>query len=122
MTRYNERVTPDSLFNLLSDSTRLRMTTLLALEGELCVCEFTHALRDPQPKISRHLAIMREAGLVVARRQGTWMHYRIRPDLPDWANRIIETAAGEVHGMDPFRRDLRALGAMDERPGDRSCA
>jgi ArsR family transcriptional regulator len=122
MTRYNDRVTPDSLFNLLSDSTRLRITTLLALEGELCVCEFTHALRDPQPKISRHLAIMREAGLVVARRQGTWMHYRICPDLPDWANRIIETAAGEVHGMDPFRRDLRALGAMDDRPGDRSCA
>jgi DNA-binding transcriptional ArsR family regulator len=113
---------PENLFNLLSDSTRLRMTTLLATEGELCVCEFTHALSDSQPKISRHLAIMREAGLVIARRQGIWMHYRICPELPDWANRIIETAAAEVQGMDPFRRDFRALCAMDQRPGGRSCA
>ena len=112
---------PESLFNLLSDTTRLRITSLLAAEGELCVCEFTHALGDSQPKISRHLALMREAGLVVARRQGTWMHYRIAPDLPDWARRIVETAAAEVHGMDPFRRDFRQLCAMDQRPGERSC-
>jgi len=115
-------VLPENLFNLLSDSTRLRITTLLAIEGELCVCELTHALRDSQPKISRHLAVMREAGLVVARREGTWMHYRICPELPNWANRIIEAAAAEVHGMEPFRRDFRALCAMDQRPGDRSCA
>jgi len=113
---------PEHLFSLLSDTTRLRITALLATEGELCVCEFTHALADSQPKISRHLALMRESGLVVARREGTWMHYRIDPDLPRWAQRIVETAAQEVGGMEPFRRDARELCAMDNRPGARACA
>jgi ArsR family transcriptional regulator len=115
-------MTPETLFGLLSDPTRLRITRLLATEGELCVCEFTHALGDSQPKISRHLALMRDADLVVARRQGTWMHYQIHPSLPVWAKRIIETAASEVGEMEPFRRDVRALCSMDQRPGDRGCA
>jgi DNA-binding transcriptional ArsR family regulator len=113
---------PETLFSLLSDSTRLRITALLAVEGELCVCEFTHALGDSQPKVSRHLALMRDAGLVLARRQGTWMHYRIHPDLPTWAQRIIETAAAEIQEMKPFCRDVRALCSMDQRPGDRASA
>jgi ArsR family transcriptional regulator len=113
---------PETLFNLLSDSTRLRITALLASAGELCVCEFTHALGDSQPKVSRHLALMRRAGLVVARRQGTWMHYRIDPQLPGWAQRIVEAAAQEVHGMERFRRDFRQLCAMDGRPGGKACA
>jgi len=113
-------MTPHDLFSLLSDATRLRITALLETEGELCVCEFTHALDDSQPKISRHLALMREAGLVVARREGTWMHYRIAPDLPVWAQRIVETAAREVSGLEPFRRDVRALCTMDKRPGARA--
>ena len=110
---------PETLFNVLSDPTRLRITSLLAAEGELCVCEFTHALGDSQPKVSRHLALMRKAGLVASRRQGTWMHYRIAPDLPEWARRIVDAAAEEVHGMERFRRDVRQLCTMDPRPGDR---
>jgi len=113
-------MTPETLFSLLGDSTRLRMTALLAVEGELCVCELTHALGVSQPKASRHLASMREAGLVVARRQGTWMHYRIDPDLPPWALRVVEAAAQEMHAMDPFRRDARQLCNMDGRPLERS--
>lgn len=65
------------LFKALSDPTRLRLAVLLSIHGESCVCELTQALDEPQFKISRHLAVMRAAGLVTARREGTWMHYRL---------------------------------------------
>lgn len=115
-------VSPEILFKLLSDPTRLRMTALLAAEGELCVCEFTQALGESQPKVSRHLALMREEGLVAARRDGTWMHYRLEPGLPAWAVRIIEHAHAELCRLAPFRRDAGQLQRMGERPGTKSCA
>lgn len=113
---------PEALFKLLSDPTRLRMTALLAAEGELCVCEFTQALGESQPKVSRHLALMREEGLVAARREGTWMHYRLDPGLPAWAGRIIACAHAEVCRLAPFRQDAGQLKRMGERPGSKSCA
>lgn len=60
----------------LADPTRLRLLNLMAGQ-ELCVCYFVEVLAQPQPKISRHLAFLRRTGIVAARRQGTWMHYRI---------------------------------------------
>ena len=63
------------LFKTLSDPTRLRLLNLLA-SGETCVCELTDTLRVVQPKVSRHLAHLKCAGLVEARRDGKWMHYR----------------------------------------------
>jgi ArsR family transcriptional regulator, arsenate/arsenite/antimonite-responsive transcriptional repressor len=66
---------PASLFKTLSDPTRLRLLNLLAA-GETCVCELTDTLRVVQPKVSRHLAQLKRAGLVEARREGKWMHYR----------------------------------------------
>jgi len=66
---------PARLFKTLSDPTRLRLLNLLA-GGETCVCELTDTLRVVQPKVSRHLARLKRAGLVEARRQGKWMHYR----------------------------------------------
>jgi ArsR family transcriptional regulator, arsenate/arsenite/antimonite-responsive transcriptional repressor len=66
---------PAFLFQTLSDSTRLRLLNLLA-HGETCVCELTDTLRVVQPKVSRHLAHLKRAGLVEARREGKWMHYR----------------------------------------------
>ena len=65
-----------TLFNALADRTRLRLLNLLA-GGELCVCYFVELLDEAQPKISRHLAYLRRAGIVAARRDGKWMHYRI---------------------------------------------
>ena len=65
------------LFKTLSDPTRLRLLNLLAA-GETCVCELTDTLRVVQPKVSRHLARLKRAGLVDARRDGKWMHYRWR--------------------------------------------
>ena len=64
------------LFKALADRTRLRLLNLLA-GGEVCVCFFVEVLGTNQPKISRHLAYLRRAGVVAARREGKWMHYRV---------------------------------------------
>jgi ArsR family transcriptional regulator, arsenate/arsenite/antimonite-responsive transcriptional repressor len=66
----------ESLFAALADRTRLRLLNLMSA-GEVCVCYFIEVLDEPQPKISRHLAFLRNAGLVSARRDGKWMHYSI---------------------------------------------
>jgi len=63
-------------FQALGDTTRLRLLNLMG-DQELCVCYFVEILGQPQPKISRHLAYLRNAGIVAARRDGKWMHYRI---------------------------------------------
>jgi ArsR family transcriptional regulator len=63
-------------FQALGDTTRLRLLNLIG-EQEVCVCYFVEILGGPQPKISRHLAYLRNAGIVSARREGKWMHYRI---------------------------------------------
>jgi ArsR family transcriptional regulator len=68
-------VEPAFLFKTLVDPTRLRLLNLLAC-GETCVCELTDTLRVVQPKVSRHLARLKRAGLVEARRDGKWMYYR----------------------------------------------
>jgi ArsR family transcriptional regulator len=66
---------PAFLFRTLADPTRLRLLNLLAC-GETCVCELSDTLGVVQPKVSRHLAHLKRAGLVEARRDGKWMHYR----------------------------------------------
>lgn len=69
-------------FQALGDNTRLRLLNLMG-DQEVCVCYFVELLDAPQPKISRHLAYLRSAGIVSARREGKWMHYRIEmpPDI-----------------------------------------
>jgi ArsR family transcriptional regulator len=66
----------ERFFQALGDRTRLRLLNLMG-DQELCVCYFVEILDQPQPKISRHLAYLRRAGIVAARRDGKWMHYRI---------------------------------------------
>jgi ArsR family transcriptional regulator, arsenate/arsenite/antimonite-responsive transcriptional repressor len=66
----------ERFYQALGDGTRLRLLNLMG-DQELCVCYFVEILGQPQPKISRHLAYLRNAGMVTVRRQGTWMHYRI---------------------------------------------
>jgi len=76
------------LFSALADSTRLRLLNLMA-DDEVCVCFLVEALGMSQPKISRHLAYLRRAGIVAARRDGKWMHYRLAlPSDPD-ATRVL---------------------------------
>jgi len=70
-----------TVFGALADSTRFRILNLLA-EGELCVCDIMQVLKAPQSKVSRHLSYLRRAGLVDARKEGLWMHYRLaKPKL-----------------------------------------
>lgn len=110
------------LFRMLADSTRLRILLLLQQHGELCVCELTHTLKLSQPKISRHLAHLRESGLLQASRNGQWMYYRINPALPGWVQAILQTTLEGNTDCVPFRADRRMLAAMPERPGAACCA
>ena len=106
----------DTFFKMLADSTRLRCLLLMQTEGELCVCELTHALNLSQPKISRHLAHLRESGLLIARREGTWMYYRINPELQIWALQILQTTLDGVRKTEPFMSDIKILKSMSNRP------
>jgi ArsR family transcriptional regulator len=79
----------EPIFDVLSDATRRHMLALLITETELCVCELVAALDDIQPKVSRHLAVLRDAGWVNARREGTWMFYSLAA-LPAWAKSVAD--------------------------------
>jgi ArsR family transcriptional regulator len=102
-------VTPDSLTRAIAHSTRLRILLLLGDESERCVCDITRALELPQPKISRHLAILRETGTLLDRRAGQWIHYRLHPDLPAWALDAIRAIARGCIGKEPFVADRQRL-------------
>ncbi|HEV2864225.1 MAG TPA: metalloregulator ArsR/SmtB family transcription factor [Pyrinomonadaceae bacterium] len=77
------------LFRALADRTRLRLLNLMAGAGEVCVCFFVEVLGTNQPKISRHLAYLRRAGVVAARREGKWMHYRLAEPSDAHAARVF---------------------------------
>jgi ArsR family transcriptional regulator, arsenate/arsenite/antimonite-responsive transcriptional repressor len=82
------------LFRALADRTRLKLINLMG-DDEVCVCFFVEVLKTNQPKISRHLAYLRRAGVVAARREGKWMHYRIvEPPDPRAANIFREVRNG----------------------------
>ena len=100
------------LFAALADPTRLRLLNLMA-GREVCVCYFVEILKQGQPKISRHLAYLRNAGIVRARREGKWMHYSIeRPGDPA-ANSILDTALATLASKPEMQADLARL--------DRAC-
>ena len=80
-----------NLFQALADRTRLRLLNLMS-GGEVCVCYFVELLDEPQPKISRHLAYLRRAGLVAARREGKWMHYRLTTPADSQQARVLDCA------------------------------
>ena len=79
----------ERFFQALGDGTRLRLLNLMG-EQEICVCYFVEILDQLQPKISRHLAYLRGAGIVAARRQGKWMHYRIVMPPHSGATQILQ--------------------------------
>jgi ArsR family transcriptional regulator, arsenate/arsenite/antimonite-responsive transcriptional repressor len=106
----------------ISDQTRLRSLILLHKEGELCVCELTYALALSQPKVSRHLGVLREMGIVQGRRDGLWIYYSLHRDLPDWALSILESAAQGAEGVEPFASDETSIRSMPNRPGAACCA
>jgi len=113
---------PADFYALLSHQTRLRCLLLLRAFDELCVCELTGAIGAAQPHMSRHLARLREVGLVCDRRQGLWIHYRINPELPAWVVAVLDETALGVSGVQPFALDLDRLAANSDRPGAAHCA
>ena len=96
------------LFKALSDPTRLRLLSLLS-DGEMCVCFLSDVLKLVQPTVSRHLAYLKRAGLVTARREGKWMHY-------GWAKQADPVARNLMHSLregmakdEELRREREAL-------------
>src|SRR5262245_37614673 len=105
----------EMFFRALADRTRLRLLNLIA-DDEVCVCFFVEIIGPNQPKISRHLAYLRKAGIVEARRAGKWMHYRIvEPD--DAAARTILRDVRAVFKTDPgMLKDRKQLTSLCCRP------
>lgn len=102
-------ITPKELFSLLSDETRLRCVILLQKEKELCVCEINQIIGSIQPKISRHLALMRAFGLVSDERRGQWVYYSLNPSLPVWAKKIIESSLENLKKEEPYSSDIKKI-------------
>ena len=109
-------LTPEIFGRALADATRLRMLVLLRAHEELCVCELTEALALPQPKISRHLAILREAEMLLDRRSGLWIYYRLHPDLPAWAMDAVTAVTRGCIGKQPYEQDKDRLAHLSLRP------
>ncbi len=110
--------TPEQFTRALADTTRLRTLMLLESHDELCVCDLTATLALSQPKISRHLAILRETGVVLDRRAGLWIHYRLHPDLPTWATDALRALAKGCIGKQPFEEDRKRLAQAALRSTD----
>lgn len=102
-------LTPLKLFKSLSDDTRLTLVLLLREKGELCVCELSGVMKEPQPKTSRHLSLLKQCGLLCDRRDGKWIYYRLSPHMPAWAAAVIEQA------YQCQREDIRRLSRQAEK-------
>jgi ArsR family transcriptional regulator len=98
-----------ALFKALSDPTRLRLVVLLAIQGEICVCKLSGALDEPQYKISRHLGILRSAGVVDARREGAWMHYRLAEPRTELEKCLQECFRDCLKNQKTVREDFNRL-------------
>jgi ArsR family transcriptional regulator len=101
----------DVMFRAFSDRTRLRILHLLR-GGELCVCDLVEVLGVPQPKTSRHLAYLRRAGLVVARKEGLWCHYRLARARNAFHQKLLECLACCFHDVPELAGDAKCLAAQ----------
>jgi ArsR family transcriptional regulator, arsenate/arsenite/antimonite-responsive transcriptional repressor len=108
MPRKEKPLSLDLLFRALADRTRLRLLNLIA-DKEICVCYFVEILKISQPKISRHLAYLRRAGIVAARREGRWMHYRLLAPREAVASAILKETLAHLRQMPDMERDLARL-------------
>ncbi|MDD2722973.1 MAG: metalloregulator ArsR/SmtB family transcription factor [Methylovulum sp.] len=114
-------LTPTSLFKCLADETRLRCLVLLHQKGRLCVCELTQALDMLQPKISRHLALLRQSKILLDSREGQWVYYQINPELPQWVADVLEITAQQFANHPGQQEDLQRLQAMANRTDKLNC-
>lgn len=100
-------------FKCLSDETRLNIVMLVAQHQELCVCDLTEKLQLSQPKISRHLALLRASGLLQDRRQGQWVYYCINPQLPAWGHEILSVLDTQAVTLFPNLHSLTPKNCCD---------
>jgi ArsR family transcriptional regulator, arsenate/arsenite/antimonite-responsive transcriptional repressor len=112
MARGSKSADLAGLFAALADPTRLRLLNLMG-GHEVCVCYFVEILRQGQPKISRHLAYLRKAGIVEARREGKWMHYRMAPQADEAARSILAAVMASLENDKQMQADRARL--------DRAC-
>ncbi len=108
MPRRSKSLSLAGLFAALADPTRLRLLNLMA-GHEVCVCHFVEILDQSQPKISRHLAYMRKAGIVAARREGKWMHYSICAPGDAATASILDATLAALAGNKQMRADRARL-------------
>jgi ArsR family transcriptional regulator len=98
----------EELFQALGDRTRVRLLNLMA-DGDVCVCFFVEVLDEPQPKISRHLAYLRSAGLVTARREGKWANYTMTPPEHPTVRAAFEAVIAALKDDRELQKDRAAL-------------
>ena len=108
MNKTDQKFDMELFFRALADRTRLRLLNLMA-DDEICVCFFVAVLGTNQPKISRHLAYLRKAGVVTARREGKWMHYRIVEPADSHAARVFREVRAWLAGDQEMQRDRARL-------------
>ena len=108
MSKTEKSFDMERLFRALADRTRLRLLNLMS-DGELCVCFCVDVLSTNQPKISRHLAYLRRAGIVAARRDGKWMHYRISTPTDPYAARVLADTQAWLAQDKEMQRDRQRL-------------
>ncbi len=106
----------ERFFQALGDNTRLRLLNLMG-DQEICVCYFVEILDQPQPKISRHLAYLRSAGIVAARREGKWMHYRIVMPSNIGAAQVLQQTLAWLEGERAMQADRSRLSKACCSPG-----
>lgn len=107
-----------SFHQTLSEPLRLRLLRLL-MERELCVCELMRALKTPQYKVSRHLGILKKAGLVRDWREGTWIHYELSPNLSSVMRETLICLRSVWDQSPLIQEDLRGIrGASARKPGE----
>ena len=104
MGRTEKNFDMELLFRALADRTRLRLLNLMG-DDEICVCFFVEGLKINQPKISRHLAYLRRAGVVAARREGKWMHYRVVEPPEEHAARLFREVRAWLREDPEMQRD-----------------
>lgn len=110
---------PNLLFRAFADPTRLRLLGLL-LEGEICVCDLCAALKAPQPKVSRHLAYLRRAGLVEVRQSGKWKYYALQSKTTGLHRKLLDCVRDCLRGLAVLEHDRRQL--TEVRRKSRCCA
>ena len=117
MNTATKRVTESDcllFFKVMADDTRLKIILMLMCESELCVCELTHALELSQPKISRHIALLKKQQLLSERKSGRWVYYSMAKPLSQWKQAVIKSCFEE--NLSVIDECLKNLAMMGDRP------